>query len=264
MERGQLEDEILKRRTDEKIQQDKENQNRINEANRARLEAELIENEENFQIALEIRRQQLELEREIELQNTELTEEERMLIEAKFSKMRQQLDDQERERRIANIQTVLDVQKTIVGAISSIGEIAIRNEEKAAKFNAITTAANMAIDSAGAIVAAVKSSAGIPFPANIPAIATAVGTVLANIATAVKAFRQAKGVNAPQLEGTGGAGGAGVTGESIAASSGIGGETTTDVAELLGESQKVRVELLESDVTDTQNRVQAQETLSTI
>ena len=91
-----------------------------------------------------------------------------------------------------------------INGLKSIGEMAIKDQEKAQKFSAVMTASQMALDSARAISGAVAATAGIPFPANIPAIATAVATVLGNIATAVKAFKQAKVGSAPPVSSSGG------------------------------------------------------------
>lgn len=100
-------------------------------------------------------------------------------------------------------EAIFNVAQAGINGLKSIGEMAIKDQEKAQKFSALMTASQMALDSAKAITGAVAATAGVPFPANIPAIATAVATVLGNIATAVKAFKQAKVGSAPSVSSSG-------------------------------------------------------------
>lgn len=106
-------------------------------------------------------------------------------------------------KKKATEEAIFAVSQAGINGLKSIGEMAIKDQEKAQKFSAIMTASQMALDSARAITGAVAATAGVPFPANIPAIATAVATVLGNIATAVKAFKQAKVGSAPSVSSSG-------------------------------------------------------------
>ena len=112
---------------------------------------------------------------------------------------KKELDDKEIADKQAQQEAIFAVSQAAINGLKSIGEMAIKDQEKAQKFSAFMTASQMALDSARAITGAVAATAGIPFPANIPAIATAVATVLGNIATAVKAFKQAKVGSAPSV-----------------------------------------------------------------
>ena len=76
--------------------------------------------------------------------------------------------------------------------ISSTLQLIGDQGKEAAGLNKLLALANIAIKSAEAIAAATASAAGVPFPGNLFAIATAVGTVLSNIATAKNLLGQAK------------------------------------------------------------------------
>jgi hypothetical protein len=114
------------------------------------------------------------------------------------------LQDEKLKKKKETEDAIFAVGQAAINGLKSIGELAIKDQEKALKFSAVMTASQMALDSAKAITGAVASVRGVPFPANIPAIATAVATVLGNIATAVKAFKQAKVGSAPSVSSSGG------------------------------------------------------------
>ncbi len=115
------------------------------------------------------------------------------------NKRKEELEEERIAKKKATEEAIFAVSQAGINGLKSIGEMAIKDQEKAQKFSALMTASQMALDSARAITGAVAATAGVPFPANIPAIATAVATVLGNIATAVKAFKQAKVGSAPSV-----------------------------------------------------------------
>jgi len=119
------------------------------------------------------------------------------------NKRKEELEEERIAKKKATEEAIFAVSQAGINGLKSIGEMAIKDQEKAQKFSALMTASQMALDSARAITGAVAATAGVPFPANIPAIATAVATVLGNIATAVKAFKQAKVGSAPSVSSSG-------------------------------------------------------------
>ena len=86
---------------------DEEESNRKNADNKARLEAELLRLQEDSAAMFEKRQELFELEREQELQNKELTEGEKLLIEEEFNQKSKALKDEaaaqdkERQEKIA-------------------------------------------------------------------------------------------------------------------------------------------------------------------
>lgn len=165
-------------------------------------------------------------------------------------KKKKELDDKEIQDKKDQQEAIFAVSQAGINGLKSIGEMAIKDQEKAQKFSALMTASQMALDSARAITGAVAATAGIPFPANIPAIATAVATVLGNIATAVKAFKQAKVGSAPSVSSSGGSS----SSSSSSASQnevvrrGANGETFTGEQPTQSRPQMTRVAVLNSEL----------------
>ncbi len=129
------------------------------------------------------------------------------------------------------------------------------NDEKQKRAIAV---AEIAIDTARAIAKAVASGAGVPFPANIPAIISGVGAVLANVASATKVL------NAPLPSfdsATAGTGAEDLGGNNSQTAPSI--NTNQNGSTILNEPP-TQVYVLESDITSTQNNVNVIEQQATI
>jgi hypothetical protein len=163
---------------------------------------------------------------------------------------KKELDDKEIADKQAQQEAIFAVSQAAINGLKSIGEMAIKDQEKAQKFSAFMTASQMALDSARAITGAVAATAGIPFPANIPAIATAVATVLGNIATAVKAFKQAKVGSAPSVSApsASGSGSSSDASQNEVVRRGANGETFTGEQPALTRPPMARVSVLNSEL----------------
>jgi hypothetical protein len=163
---------------------------------------------------------------------------------------KKQLDAEEVQAKQNQLEAVFKVAQASINGLRSIGEMAIKDQEKALKFSAVMTASQMALDSAKAITGAVSSVKGIPFPANIPAIATAVAAVLGNIATAVKAFKQAKVGSAPSVStpSASGVGASSNASENEVVRRGANGETFTGEQPALTRPPMARVSVLNSEL----------------
>ena len=159
-------------------------------------------------------------------------------------------EDDKLKKKKETEEAIFNVAQAGINGLKSIGELAIKDQEKAQKFSALMTASQMALDSARAITGAVAATAGIPFPANIPAIATAVATVLGNIATAVKAFKQAKVGSAPSVStpSTSGIGASSNASENEVVRRGANGETFTGDQPALTRPPMARVSVLNSEL----------------
>jgi hypothetical protein len=124
----------------------------------------------------------------------------------------------------------------------------IKDEEKREKIRKALAVAQIAVDTARGISAAVAAGAGVPFPANIPAIISGVSAVLAGIV-------QAKGVlgssdATPSVEGA-------ISGAS-AGGGGVPLNNISNTASLVDQQQQemtTQVVVLESDITTTQENV---------
>jgi hypothetical protein len=160
------------------------------------------------------------------------------------------LQDEKLKKKKETEDAIFAVGQAAINGLKSIGELAIKDQQKALKFSAVMTASQMALDSAKAITGAVASVRGVPFPANIPAIATAVATVLGNIATAVKAFKQAKVGSAPSVSSSGasGSGASSNASENEVVRRGANGETFTGEQPALTRPPMARVSVLNSEL----------------
>ena len=180
--------------------------------NQIAKEEERIEKEKLARIELTTKAKELNLEVTEELTNKELdalikAEEKRLSIEKiaaeklKTEKQKEadeilalekkKADEQKkiREDRIAAVKAM-----EISGAqsiLSALGQLASEGTA-IAKATALT---QILINSAQAVSGAIKAGAGIPFPANLGAIATGVGAVLSGIASAKNIFKKAGGTD---------------------------------------------------------------------
>ena len=148
----------------------------------------------------------------------------------------------------ADRQAGLDKAQQGIEFLGLVNNAFIKDEEKREKIRKALAIAQIAVDTARGISAAVAAGAGIPFPGNIPAIISGVSAVLAGII-------QAKGVlgssdATPSVEGAisgASAGGAGVPLNNI-----------SNTAALVDQQQQeitTQVVVLESDITTTQENV---------
>lgn len=108
-----------------------------------------------------------------------------------------------------NAQDRLTIATSIVSSLASLGNILIKNEEKAAKFQRALAVAQLAIDTALAISSAIRAAAATSLtPVDLAIkIASSIAIVLANIAQAKKLLSVAKVPASPGLTVAKGGGG---------------------------------------------------------
>lgn len=259
-EMAMLKEEIIKEQAEK--QREVENREAI-----ASAELRVMQARSNFEIEIEAQKELAMLKRDQTLQDENLTASERLKIEQETADQIADLDKQLTEKRKAQKQAerdaLMSIGGSVVSGLRSIGEIAIKDQQKFNKFSAFLTASQMALDSAKAISGAVAAAAAIPFPGNIAAIASGVTTVLANIATAVKAFRSANQGAAPELPSS--------ASQAVSSATGQGADqgspNTTETSTILRGNQQQnggRVYVLEHDISNTQNHLRQVEVMSTI
>ena len=194
-------------------------------------------------------------------------------LEAEHNEKMADLDEERRQSKIANIEAIaqktLNSAKDVVGIIGSINSLA--NDKEIKRIKAKQSAgeklsraeekrlirdeknkrkialAEIAIDTAKGVAAAVASGASMPFPANIPAIIAGVAAVLANAATAAKI------INEPLPDFGGGGGGSSEAGGVSATDSAPTINPVQEGSTLLNEPTKVTV--TEQDITNAQTSV---------
>lgn len=164
------------------------------------LEAQIIEDENNFSARLDL----LELQRQKELENKEVTEGEISAIEAKYAEQRKQISDSEKEYKQRNQQLQIDAVKNTLSTIANLASLfAGQSEKEQKKAFEIQKAANIAqatIDTYTSAVSAYRSLAGIPVvgPAlGVAAAAAAITAGLMNIKQIASTKFESKSAPAP-------------------------------------------------------------------
>lgn len=154
--------------------------------------------------------------------------------------------------------------KATNASLLSLTDLAVKNQDKAFKIKKAIAIADLAVDTAKAISGAIAQAQSVPFPGNIAAVAVGVATVLANVLKARQILQSANP----------GSGGGSISGGAVSAPSPNvqriqtgGGDTATTTR--LGQEgsgkpvQEIKVSVLESEITSTQNRVRVIEARST-
>ena len=227
----------------------------------------------------------LEEQRELELEQKDLTEAEMLAIDEKYSQLRRDLIEQEKQQRMSAIQGTLDVFSQGLGAVGALSDFILSQqeenaeegseaEEKAAKerfeTNKKLQIGNALIQTAQAAIAAYSAAAATPIVGPFLAPIAAAAAVAAGLANVAKISSQK--FESPRAS-SGGGGGGGDTGPSYTSSGGatpaynfygnpfnqpMGAEGGGD-SDMGGnaESQEmvVKAYVLESDITTTQNKI---------
>lgn len=191
--------EITKAQTDEQIQKDAEEIQHKADIERMTLDARLAVVQEGTAEFFALKRQEIDMEYQQELErinNLEATEEQktelRKLAAQKRAQDKMEIDRQELEEEkkieMARKQMKLDAYNAVKSGIDAMAQ-----HSKAFAIMSKTIAlAEIAINTGKAIAAGVAQAMSVPFPGNLIAIATTVGTVLANIASAISTVKSAK------------------------------------------------------------------------
>lgn len=190
---------IEKAATDEQIQKDAEEIQRKADLERMTLDARLEVVQEGTAEFFNLRQQEIDLEYQQDQQRiadlVASEEEKNALLELAQQKHNQQTIANDQERADAQKQIAKAEAQMKVDAFNSVksGIDAMAQHSKAFAIMSKTIAlAEIAINTGKAIAAGVAQAMAVPFPANLVAIATTVGTVLANIASAIATVKSAK------------------------------------------------------------------------
>jgi len=226
------------------------------------LQADLTNNQNNF----DARRQLLELQREQELSNKELTEGEITAIEAKYAEQRKAIQQEERDLKIQAVQNTLTTISNLAQLFAGSSE---KQQRKAFQVQKAVSIAQATIDTYKAAQAAYASLAGVPVVGPVLGAAAAAAAVSAGLLNV-------KNIASQKFEGGGSTGGAAAAPSIGSAGAGatagqLGGNAANanlntqqqNTAELIAQSnQGAPVYVLESDITGTQNKVAMQNKLS--
>ena len=191
---------IEKAQTDEQIQKDAEEIQRKADLERMTLDARLAVVQEGTAEFFDLRQQEIDMEYEQEKQriaNLVASEEEKNALLELAQQKHAQRTEENKKKQADNEKAILQAKKqTELDAYNSVksGIDALAQHSKAfAIMSKAIALAEIAINTGKALSAGIAQAAAAgPFPANLIAIATTVGTVLANIASAIATVKSAK------------------------------------------------------------------------
>lgn len=177
------------------MQHEKDVSEKQQEAIRLRMENEIMQMQQSGASELEILQEQasqkLELLNNIQQQEGESEQEflnRKLQAHQEYTDAKKELADKEVEIE----QTKLEAIESVMGGLASAFEALGENNKAFAILSKTLALAEIAINTGKALAAGIAQSQSVPFPANIAAIATTVGTILANIATAINTVKSAK------------------------------------------------------------------------
>jgi hypothetical protein len=193
-------------------------------------------------------------------------------IDADASKAKIQRNKDELTQQEAIRLARLSIAQSTVDGLSSIGTIFIKDQKKLEKFQKGVALAQIAVDTAKAISSLVAYSNANPLnsvtfgAAGIAQYATGIASILANVAKAKQLLSSAgSGAETTSLSGGGGGGGNSGTIPSPSGGANLGSATPNQQSTLLNNSainssslnqNYVKAVVVETDITDAQNRIQ--------
>lgn len=188
-------DKYNKQMDDLVTQHEKDLSEKQQEAIRLRMENEIMQMQQSGASELDILQQQaeqkLELLNSIQQQEGESEQEflnRRLQANQEYIDAKKAIADKEVEIE----QTKLEAIESVTGGLASAFEALGENNKAFAILSKTLALAEIAINTGKALAAGIAQAQSVPFPANIAAIATTVGTILANIATAINTVKSAK------------------------------------------------------------------------
>lgn len=141
-----------------------------------------------LQLKLDQKRAMLDAANAAEYTSEKAKQEAILQASNEFYQAQQDLSDKRREIEVANSEAIAGAIGSLQGVMEAFGS---KNKTLTA-LSKVLALAQIAISSGVALAKGIEQSQSVPFPQNITAIATTVGTILANIATAIKTVKGAK------------------------------------------------------------------------
>lgn len=188
-------DKYNKQMDDLVTQHEKDVSEKQQEAIRLRMENEIMQMQQSGASELDILQQQAE--QKLELLNSiqqQEGESEQEFLNRKLQANQEYIDAKKAiaDKEVEIEQTKLEAIESVTGGLASAFEALGENNKAFAILSKTLALAEIAINTGKALAAGIAQAQSVPFPANIAAIATTVGTILANIATAINTVKSAK------------------------------------------------------------------------
>ena len=164
-----------------------------------RLAAAKIAGEGELQVELENAKKRLDSLQQLEGESDAEFKARQLEAQQEYLDAKEELAQREIEIEQAKFEAASQITGALSGLFEQLGE-----DNKAFAILSKTLAlAEIAINTGKAISEGVASAAGLIFPANIPAIASTIATVIANMTTAISLVKSAKFADGGLVEGTG-------------------------------------------------------------
>ena len=164
-----------------------------------RLAAAKIAGEDELQVELENAKKRLDSLQQLEGESDAEFKARQLEAQQEYLDAKEELAQREIEIEQAKFEAASQITGALSGLFEQLGE-----DNKAFAILSKTLAlAEIAINTGKAISEGVASAAGLIFPANIPAIASTIATVIANMTTAISLVKSAKFADGGLVEGTG-------------------------------------------------------------
>ncbi len=233
--------------SDAEITRNKETQDKINKDLKAGLNAKLLMFKTDFEETQLLKEEQALIERDIELQNAELTANQKWLIQEQYIDKIDAINNESAEREIENQKKIqeasFEISKSGIDSIQNLSDIVfdiksrnlekgskeeLKNAKKQFKINKALQLGGAIIDGAKAVTASLAAApvaiGVVPNPIGIASLATAVTSSAATIAKIASAQFEApaSSVSAPSS--------AGLSGSSAGSSEGASQNTNTSTS----------------------------------
>lgn len=205
----EAEERVMKeaRMTENEFKQEYDRQRKLAEARLAAVES-------SSQEELDLKKKLNELMLNEELRQYEDDEEMKAAIREKYRVANLNLDkaynEQKENDEKKRVESEIAIEKEKRNAMRRLTRDLISFSEEVADSNRalamaskVIALAQIAIDTGTAISSGIKSAMGVPFPANLAAIATTISTVMANITQAIKTVKGAKFATGGDVSGPG-------------------------------------------------------------
>lgn len=164
-----------------------------------RLAAAKIAGEDELQVELENAKKRLDSLQQLEGESDAEFKARQLEAQQEYLDAKEELA----QREIEIEQAKFEAASQITGALSWLFEQLGEDNKAFAILSKTLALAEIAINTGKAISEGVASAAGLIFPANIPAIASTIATVIANMTTAISLVKSAKFADGGLVEGSG-------------------------------------------------------------
>jgi len=264
-----LNTDLIKQRTEKEKEENAKILELKNKDDKARLEARLINIREDFEMEQSIKLELAQLEMEQALQNTELTEGEKLKIKAEYNAKVDEINKATKDKELANQKEILDNSLKIADqSLQSIQNLTdtvfaikqsklekgskaeLESAKKQFEINKALQIGGAVIDGAKAVTASLASSpvaiGVVPNPVGIASLALAVSTSVASIAkiASTKFGSTGGGVNTPSIPTNNGGGGV----PDVTQSNNMGNTSQVSSVGLIDNSTGIKVTVVDSEI----------------